>query len=520
MKYFWTNRLCATGVLKYIGLNLVMSKAGPLGFCLAVAIILPGAAPEALGFIIDTSATPWQNTASGTRTANGQPATLTWGFVPDGTDVNDGISSLGGSDLITNLNTAFLGDPLETDHMLQPWFGFFNEAFARWTAVSGLTYVYESNDTGLNFASDAGVLGVRADVRIGGASVDGLSNTLAFNFFPNNSDMVLDTDDISFFADATGEHVNLGNTLTHEAGHGLGFRHVVSDTDVLLMEPNINTTIDGPQLDDIRGAHFYYGDALEKTNGGLGNNSAALAHSLGTILDTQTVSIGIDADIADQFISPDDTDFVSVSNTGDTDFYAFTVTEESTVDLQLKPLGGQFTQSNEFGTPTLFDASARADLSLTLWDTDGLTPLITVDAVPEGGIESILDFALPVGGEYFASITTTTDTVQLYRLDVSVESAVEPLPGDLDGDGFVGIDDLNIILANWNQNVPPADPLADPSADNFIGIDDLNIVLANFNTGTPPALDDISQVPEPGILATTFFSVFLLLRRKTLDNPA
>ena len=30
------------------------------------------------------------------------------------------------------------------------------------------------------------------------------------------------------------------------------------------------------------------------------------------------------------------------------------------------------------------------------------------------------------------------------------------LPGDLDGDGFVGIADLNIILSAWNQTLPPA----------------------------------------------------------------
>ena len=69
------------------------------------------------------------------------------------------------------------------------------------------------------------------------------------------------------------------------------------------------------------------------------------------------------------------------------------------------------------------------------------------------------------------------------------------LPGDLDGDGFVGINDLNIVLANWNQNVPPANPLADPSGDGFVGIDDLNEVLGNWNAGVPPGAS--ANVPEP-----------------------
>jgi len=61
------------------------------------------------------------------------------------------------------------------------------------------------------------------------------------------------------------------------------------------------------------------------------------------------------------------------------------------------------------------------------------------------------------------------------------------LDGDLNGDGFVGIADLNIVLGNWNQNVTPGDLLlGDPSGDGFVGIADLNVVLGNWNTGTPP----------------------------------
>ena len=498
-----------------------MSTARSISSCLAPAIFLLAVVPASHGFIIDPGDTPWASTASGNRTANGQPATLTWGFVPDGTTLNDGVSNIGGSDLIAQFNTAFAGNPSETDLTVQPWFSHFADAFGRWSEVSGLNYVYEPNDNGQGFASAAGQLGVRADIRIGGASVDGSSDTLAFNFFPDNADMVLDTDDISLFADPTGDYINLRNIVAHEAGHGLGFRHVVSTTDALLMEPSINITFDGPQLDDIRGAHFYYGDAIEETNGGLGNPTAALAYHLGTIEDTMTASIGTDADILSQAIAPDATDFVSVSNTGDTDFYAFTITEESTVDLQLKPLGGQFNQNSD---GSIFDASARADLSLTLWDTDGLTPLLSVDDLPAGGIESILDFALPVGGEYYASISTTTDTVQLYRLDISAESAVISLPGDLDGDGFVGIEDLNIILTNWNQSVPPSDPLADPSADGFVGIDDLDIVLSNWNNGTPPGSPDSpgasNTIPEPATLAILSLWIPLrLYRRASSHHP-
>ncbi len=92
-----------------------------------------------------------------------------------------------------------------------------------------------------------------------------------------------------------------------------------------------------------------------------------------------------------------------------------------------------------------------------------------------------------------------------------------PLQGDLDGNGFVGIDDLNIVLSNWNQNVPPGDPLADPSGDGFVGIDDLNEVLGNWNAGTPP--ESTTTVPEPGTAGLLgLASLFLACRRGSLAN--
>ena len=80
--------------------------------------------------------------------------------------------------------------------------------------------------------------------------------------------------------------------------------------------------------------------------------------------------------------------------------------------------------------------------------------------------------------------------------DVLLQVIGGALPGDLNGDGFVGLDDLDIVLTNWNQTVPPGNPLADPSGDGFVGLDDLDLVLTNWNNGTPPT--EGAAIPEPG----------------------
>ena len=96
----------------------------------------------------------------------------------------------------------------------------------------------------------------------------------------------------------------------------------------------------------------------------------------------------------------------------------------------------------------------------------------------------------------------------------------QDLPGDLNGDGYVGLDDLQPILDYWNQNVPPADPIADISGpdgvpDGYIGLDDLQPVLDNWNAGTPPTPS--AAVPEPATGGLLLAGLALLQRRGKRD---
>jgi hypothetical protein len=87
------------------------------------------------------------------------------------------------------------------------------------------------------------------------------------------------------------------------------------------------------------------------------------------------------------------------------------------------------------------------------------------------------------------------------------------LTGDLDGDGFVGITDLNIVLGTWNQNVTPGSlGDGDPSGDGFVGIEDLNVVLGNWNAGTPPTAG--AAVPEPATLGLVALGGAAMFKRR------
>ena len=70
------------------------------------------------------------------------------------------------------------------------------------------------------------------------------------------------------------------------------------------------------------------------------------------------------------------------------------------------------------------------------------------------------------------------------------------MPGDINRDGFVGVDDLNMVLNNFGYTMDMPFAPADASADGYVGVDDLNQVLANWNTAA--ATGGASEaVPEP-----------------------
>jgi hypothetical protein len=103
-----------------------------------------------------------------------------------------------------------------------------------------------------------------------------------------------------------------------------------------------------------------------------------------------------------------------------------------------------------------------------------------------------------------------TDLVRLRVVQVFLD-------GDLNGDGYVGSADLDIVRAHWGQTVPIGDLLmGDASGDGYVGSGDLDIVRANWGGSA-------AAVPEPGttaLLAVGLALVGMTLRRRGSDRSS
>lgn len=379
---------------------------------------------------------PLTSTATNGTLQTGEPLTITYSFVPDGTFIQGFNGEPGSpSNLFATTNANFPGGSNGFRQKVA-------EAFARWGAISNINYV-EVADDGSTFQSSPGLLAGggavgRGDVRIAMHPVG--DGPLAYNFFPQfGSDMVIDSLDIAVFADPTDNFVSLHNTLTHEHGHGIGLEHVIPTNGTKLMEPFLNTGFAGPQEDDIRAVHFLYGDAHEANN--TLQTSSFVGGPLNNPATNGVLTLGVEN--------------VSLERAGQSDFYSFTCFAGVPIAIRVEPVGTTYSQGPQNGTPALLDAKSVRNLGLRLWrrisaQSNTFELFAQIDFNAAGEVEYHPPLAYSVAGFMVAEVFSTdgVNAPQRYSLTISNSDIGAPqgTPKMELADGVTSVSDGSTVL--------------------------------------------------------------------------
>ena len=143
------------------------------------------------------------------------------------------------------------------------------------------------------------------------------------------------------------------------------------------------------------------------------------------------------------------------------------------------------------------------------------------DVTPEGDAIDLADAIdnqgdpVNLSGIAYVRLRSVSDSVLPFGSflvsDVDYLEALA-LEGDGNGDGFVGLTDLDAVLSHWNQTVASGQmALGDYTGDGYVGLSDLDVVLAGWNAGIPPSG---LPAPEPGTALILSCVLGLALRRR------
>lgn len=395
----------------------------------------------------------------------GNPVSLTYSFPPDGITIGNDSEGPVTNELFSRLNSIFGSQEV--------WLGIFDEEFDRWAAVTGVTYQFVADDGATWLGNAPGAFNGgsnRGDVRIVMGRLDGPSNVLAFNSFPDDGDMFMDVDE-NWGAGA--QDFFFRNVITHEHGHGMGLAHTCPSAGnsiagfPILMKPFIDTGFLGPQFDDRLSMHWLYGDRFEP------NSTGPSSVNLPAMGQTNN---GLPITIQE----------ASLHSGGDLDLYRFVNFSGTTITVFVEAVGPTYDQGPQNGgggsgcvgaSVTEFDASAVGDIVVEVLQ-DNFATEILVNNTGAGGDEFIGSYELPIITEpetWYVRVSSlgTFSRAQMYNITVTTQGGgIVGNPADFSGDGCVDSTDLAIILANWGG------PDGDLDDDGTTGSGDLAILLA------------------------------------------